>query len=143
MIIIIGILVAGSTNLLTQGFRSFTSEKNIMDENWQTTVVLESMARDLRAIRSSADITSANNISITFNTTNVSTITYSLNGTTLGRTEQSNYQPLADNQQNLTLEYYDSNGAAANTSNTASIRYITVNTGSQNPTMTIFPWNVQ
>jgi len=143
VIIIIGILVAGSSNLLTQGFRSFNATKNTIDSNWQNIITLESITRDLRVIRSPSDITSASNTSITFNVTTGNTITYTVNGSSIGRTEQGDYQPLSDNLPNLSFEYYDNSGATANTSNPSTIRYVIINPGSNKPTITVYPWNLK
>jgi prepilin-type N-terminal cleavage/methylation domain-containing protein len=143
VIIVVGIIIAGSSNLLSQGFRSYMATKSVIDTNWQNTVALETMTRDLRAIRSSSDITAANSTSITFNATTGNTVTYTINGASLGRTEQSSYQPVADNFSNLTLQYYDSSGATANTSNPSTIRYIIVNPDANYPTITVYPYNMR
>jgi prepilin-type N-terminal cleavage/methylation domain-containing protein len=137
VIVLIGIIIAGSSNLLFQGFRSFVSTRDILEENRQSTVVLENMVRTLRSIRSPSNINSANSTSIAFETTDGETNTYSLNGSII----EYNNIPLADNQEELELEYYDSNGTS--TSNTSLIRYITINLGSTKPTITVFPWNLR
>jgi hypothetical protein len=139
--------VAASSNLLTQGFRSFMAIQNTINEDLQDIIAIESMIRDLHAIRSTSDITAANSTSITFNVTTGNTITYNVNGTSIGRTEQGSYQPLADNEPNLTIGYYDATGTTVNTSNTTStIRYITVTANSTTPiepVITVHPWNMQ
>lgn len=102
VIILLGILIAGSGNLLKVGFNSFNAEKNIVNANWQGSVALERMTRDLRAVRSPADITTAAANSITINDIYGNTITYQVTGAQLLR----NTQAIADGIQSITLAYY-------------------------------------
>ncbi|MBU0743805.1 MAG: prepilin-type N-terminal cleavage/methylation domain-containing protein [Gammaproteobacteria bacterium] len=102
VIILIGILIAGSSNLLSVGFNSFFSEKNIINANWQGSVALERITRDLRAVCSPSDITVATANRIIINDLNNDTIDYQVVSNQLLR----NAQPLADGVQSITLDYY-------------------------------------
>lgn len=102
VIILIGILLSGSTNLLNQGFKSFFTEKDIINANWQGSIALERIVRDLRRVRSYTDITAAEANSITFIDIDGNTITYQVSGGKL----QRNTQYLADGVQSITFSYY-------------------------------------
>ena len=97
---------------------------------------LESITRDLRAIRSQNDITVATNTKITFYDTANNMITYQLNGSTLER----NLQPLADDLPDLSFTYTDANGTS--TTEPTNICYIKINLGPQKPKTAVYPWNL-
>lgn len=137
VMIIVGIVVAGSSNLLAQGFKSFIATKDIINANRQDIIALESITRDLRMIRSNSDITTASNTSIAFNDTTGNTINYNLNGATIER----NSQPLADGLPDLSFAYYDTNGEQ--TLDPVSICYIVINLGPQKPQTAVYPWNLK
>jgi len=143
VIIIVGIILAGSSNLMAQGFRSFIATRDILNENRQTSIAIESMIRDLHAIRSTSDITSASSATITFNDTAGNSIAYSKSGSILTRTENSEPQILADNLPDLSFEYYANNGTSISGATPSAIRYVTVNTGSNKPATTVYPPNLK
>lgn len=136
VIIIVSIIVAGSNNLLAQGFRAYVAAKDVINTNSQDIIALESITRDLRAIRSHNDITTATNTSITFYDTANNMVTYQLDGSTL----QRNLQPLADNLPNFSFTYTDANGTP--TKELANICYIKINLGPQKPETVVYPWNL-
>jgi len=151
VIIITSILVASSSNLLAEGFRSFITTRELLVENKQTMLTLETLVRDLQNIRSPRDISSANSSQITFNDTTGNTITYTQSGNILSRTEvnetQNDTQTVAENL-TFSLEYDASNGTNitdtdTNSANIPNIRYITVNLGSDSPSVTVQPWNLR
>lgn len=153
VMVILGIIAAGSSELVLQGFNAYFAEQNIIAADWQGYYALERMERDLHSMRSSADIISATSNSIAFIDISDSVITYQLAGTqlqcnvTVGG--QSNNQVLADGIHSLTLQYFDSSGndlGAAPQINL--IRYIVitlnVNYGNTNFNLTtgVYPWNL-
>lgn len=148
VIIILSIVAVGATSLLTQGFNAYFAAQNIMDPQLQGRMALEVMSRDLRAIRSPLDISSATANSITFVDVDSRNIYYQFYNGQLQRkiSDSGSYQALASNVQSIAINYYDATGATA-TQNT-SIRYIvvtltmninnvplTLNTG-------VYPWNL-
>lgn len=142
VIVISGILIIGASNLLGQGANSFISAENTIKSNWQNSITLETMIRDLRIIRSPLDITTANSTSIVYNDINVNAMQYSINGASqLVRTKNGIAQTLANGMQNLSFSYYNSVGGAP--SSNADIRYIVVNLGAQQPIATIYLWDLQ
>jgi len=120
VILLVGILAAGSAELLRLGFLSYATGASSIEADTQGRIALERMKRDIRDIPSSSDITSASATALTFIDSNGTSITYQLSGTNLMR----NSDILAKDIQTLSFGYYDSVGALAVT--TATIRYITV-----------------
>lgn len=141
VIVIVGILIVGSSSILEQGFASFFSSAKTIKSNWQNAVALETMTRDLRAIRSASDIIATTSTSITFNDVNANTISYAITDSQLIRTENNVANPLASDMQNLFFSYYDKIGGV--TANNSSICYIVVDLGAQQPIATIFIWNLK
>jgi prepilin-type N-terminal cleavage/methylation domain-containing protein len=125
VIMIIGVIAGIGTKILSSGFTGFFDNKNLAEANWQALVSLERLQRDLRAIRSPADITTATATSLVFNNTSGNQITYTLSGSTLTRQTNSNSaQVLADGVGSLAFSYYDNNGQTTATLNL--IRQITI-----------------
>ena len=125
VIMITGILVVIGSRILTAGYNSYLASRYLIAADAQARVALERIQRDVRAIRSPSDITTASSSQLVFVNTSGNTITYSLSGTSLKRQTNANTsQILADGIQSLTLSYFDLNGAA--TAILANIRYITI-----------------
>lgn len=125
VIMIISIISALGSRILSQGFTSYFNSKNLIAADWQARIALERMQRDIRAIRSPSDITTATASQLVFVNTSGNTIAYSLSGANLVR--QSNAgaaQVLADGVTSLVFSYYDLNGVV--TATLANIRYITI-----------------
>ncbi len=125
VIVIIGIFTAIGSQILSKAFSGYFDNKYLIEADWQARLALERMQRDIRAIRSPADITTAGASNLVFIDTSGNTITYSLSGTSLDRqTNASTVQVLADGIQSLTFSYYDENDAVTGTA--ANVRYITI-----------------
>jgi hypothetical protein len=123
VIMIISILAAVGSRILSQSFSNYFKNKNLIESDWQPRVALERMQRDIRSIRSPADITSTAATSFVFVDTDGDKITYSLSGTSLMRQlNAGTAQVLADGIQSLAFAYLDLNGTA--TAVTANIRFI-------------------
>lgn len=141
VIVVLGILLIGSGNLVQQGAASFFATQTTIQNNWQNGVALEAMIRDLRAIRSTADISIANATGISYTDINGDAIIYSVDGSGgLWKTINGVTQSLAKGMQNLTFNYYASAGVI--TTNLINVRYIVINLGAQNPIATIYLWNL-
>lgn len=123
VIVILGILIAGSTNLISLGFGSFFTGKDIVNANWQASVALERMARDLRNVATTRDIEIAQTNSIRIKDIFGETITYSVSGGSLLR----NSFVLADKINNLSLTYYNANSSLLPQPVTsANVRYVVI-----------------
>ncbi len=125
VILILGIIIGMSSLLLSQGFNAFFSSENILDANSQGQVAMQRMARDIRLIRSPADITTATSGQLSFTDINNNTVSYVLSGSSLNVTQNANTQTLAVGVSSLTFTYYDATGTTPPAS-TAVTRYIKV-----------------
>jgi prepilin-type N-terminal cleavage/methylation domain-containing protein len=119
VIVLISIIALASTKMMVNGLTAYQTGKDVMDADWQGRLAMERMMRDLRAIRSPSDITTANSGQIIFTDINGNSVNYSLSGTSLLR----NSQTLANGVQSLTFSYLDKNGST--TATLSLIRYIT------------------
>lgn len=118
VIVILGIIAATASTMLSNGFTAFLTGQNVTDADWQGRLAMERLEGDLRAVRSPSDIATATATQLIFTDMSGTSITYQLSGTTLMR----NAQVLADGVGGLTFAYYDLNGSA--TAVLTSIRYI-------------------
>ena len=142
IIIIVGIIVGGSSNLLMHGIKSYSVSAASIDSDWQASVAIERMSRDLHSIPTSNNFTTATSSRITFTDMTGTSIDYRIIGAQLMR----NNQVLADNIQGMAIAYYDRNGAS--TATVSAIRYVGITlTVSYSPTNISFTnlvnlWNL-
>lgn len=123
VIVILGIIAALSSSLLSGGLNAYFTERDISNAQWQGRLALERLTRDLRTVRSATagDLVISPANQITFVDTSGTTVSYSLSGTTLLR----NGQPLADGISGLSFTYIARDGKTAAGSVTA-VYYIAV-----------------
>lgn len=146
VIIILGIIVGMSSQLLMQGLYSFPTGADLIDANWQGQLAIERMSRDILQVRSASDISSMTSSNFGFTDLDANTISYSLSGTDLILTQNGSSQTLAQNIQSLTFSYFDHNGAS--TVSTTSVSYVkmsmTVTTSNVTYSLTtmIYPRNL-
>lgn len=147
VIVILGVIVAMSSLLLSQGFNAFFNNANIADANSQGQIAIERMTRDIRLIRSPLDISIATATQLSFTDINNNAISYTLSGSNLNLTQNSTTQTLAVGINSLTFTYYDQNGTTPPAS-TAATRYIKVtlavtqNNANYTLTTSIYPRNL-
>jgi prepilin-type N-terminal cleavage/methylation domain-containing protein len=128
-LIIMGVLATIGATLMSRGFLSYFVGREIARDDAQGRLALERMARELRTVRSTADLNIgvANQITITDLGQNV--IVYRRNAGTsqLERSQDggATFQPLADNVSTLTISYLQNDGTTA-TAVAANVYYITV-----------------
>jgi len=108
VIILTAIIAALGSKMLAAVFNSYQTSRDLIQAQWQGTIAMERLSRDLRTIRSAtaADLTLAPSTQITFTDTNANVISFTLSGTTLMR----NGQPLADGINSLSFSYIASDG---------------------------------
>jgi prepilin-type N-terminal cleavage/methylation domain-containing protein len=142
IVMVIASIIAISANLLLLGgFSAYSSGNNASYSDWQARVALERMARDIRSIRSTGDISTATSTALTFVDINGNNVSYTLSGTRL----MLNNKVLADNVQNLNFTYYTKLGTTA--AQISAISYIVIslniayNNISFNITTAVYPWN--
>ncbi|MGH8750772.1 MAG: PulJ/GspJ family protein [Burkholderiales bacterium] len=106
VLIILAILATVGSVVLGRGISTYFGGRDITLADWQARVALERMTRDLREVRSPADLTTITATQITFNDLLLNNVTYTLAANTLTR----NGIPLADNVSALNLSYLQRNG---------------------------------
>ncbi len=128
VIILLGIVFAIGSMLISHAFRSYFAGRDITDAEWQGRIAMERMTRELRAVRAPPDLTISPGNEITFNDTAGNTVRFYLNGTTLTRSEggTTNAVPLADKINSLNFYYLQEDGETAETSTASNVYYISV-----------------
>jgi len=123
VIVLTAIIGTLGARILTSGFSSYATGKDLLEIEWQGNLALERLGRDLRIIRSAtnADLTISPGNRINFIDINGDTISYVLLGTTL----QRNGETLADDISSLSFTYLRSDGKTTAT-NTNQVHYIVV-----------------
>lgn len=112
VVIILSIIAALGGQMLSTGFNSYFTGRDIINAEWQGRYGLQRMSRELRDVRSAtaADLTIGAS-QITFTDNNANVITYALSGSTLTR----NGQPLADGVSALSFDYIEDDGVTTAT----------------------------
>ncbi|MES2217271.1 MAG: type II secretion system protein [Pseudomonadota bacterium] len=142
VIALVSVIAVIASTLLSAGLHAYIQAQRLTDADWQARVAMEIMAREIRNIRSSADITTSTAAQLSFVDVFGNSVNYTLSGTTL--LENSNI--LADGIGGLTFTYY--NNALAATNTPSAIIAVQVNlTVTQNNTsnplqVILFPRNV-
>lgn len=140
VIVISGIIVAGSGSLLIQGIKTYLIGKTDIDTSWQASMAIERMTRDLHAATS---ITTATGSSLAIIDIYGNTIAYTLAGNKL----LWNTQILADNVQSIAFTYYDANGVS--TANAGAMCYVGISlniiyaASTTNFSTEVALWNIQ
>lgn len=145
IIIITGIIVSMSFQVLYQAIDGYFTAVNTTDANWQAQISMQTMGRSIKSIRSPNDILVATANTLTFVNINNNTLHFSLNGNSIVQTRNNNAQVLADGISSLRFDYFDKTGVSTNTpANIAYIR-ITINVTQKNTNFSvisaIFPSN--
>ncbi len=112
VIIIMSIVSVVGATMLAQGLQSFLTLQNTTNANWQGQVALERMTREIRYVRSAADVLTQTSGEFQFVDIYGNTIAYTLSGGNLVR----NSQTLASGVNSLTFTYHDNNGNTVATS---------------------------
>jgi prepilin-type N-terminal cleavage/methylation domain-containing protein len=125
VIVILGIIAAMSSSLLSIGVTNFITGANIVNANWQGQIAIQRMTRDITLVRSSPDITTATASTFAFTDVFNNTISYTLTGSNLTLTYNGGTaQTLAAGVNSLTFSYFDNNGVS--TAVLANINYVRI-----------------
>lgn len=128
VLVVFGIIAAVAAPLLANLFQAYFTGSQVTEADWQGRVAIERMSRELRAVRSPADLTITSASDITFVDIDGSSIRYCLGavGGCPGAAGQlmRNGQPLAFGVTALTFSFLTR--AAAATGAAALAYYITV-----------------
>jgi len=137
-LVIAGVLAAIGATIMSGGFRNYFLGRELAQDAAQGTLALERMTRDLRAVRSAADLTTIGASTITFVDVDGNTITYALSAGSVTRAQNGGTaQPLAANVSNLAFTYLQNDGQTTAAAS-ATVWYIAVavTVASQNATTT-------
>jgi prepilin-type N-terminal cleavage/methylation domain-containing protein len=128
-LIVMGVLATIGATMMSRGFLSYFVGREIARDDAQGRLALERMARELRAVRGTADlvIAVANQITITDFDQNIITYRRNAGASQLERSQDNGatFQPIADNVSNLQISYLQNNGTSA-AATAATVYYITV-----------------
>jgi hypothetical protein len=118
--------MAGSSNMLHEGFRSFFVTKDIISANWQASVAIERITRDLRSMRSSSDIHIAGANSLEITNSGGQRVVYQVANNQLRRGSEF----IANNVESIAFSYHNKDGETLvpsfNTLQRSDIRYIVI-----------------
>ena len=118
VIILLGIIGAIGSQMLTQGLNSFITQKNITNAIWQGQLAMERMTREIRYVRSAGDIIINTSGEFKFVDIYGESIDYKLSGSNLLR----NTKTIANGVNTLTFSYSDQSGNAV--SGTTDVHYV-------------------
>jgi prepilin-type N-terminal cleavage/methylation domain-containing protein len=131
-LIVIGVLAAIGATLMSRGFLSYFVGREIARDDAQGRLALERMARELRTIRSTGDLSIAVQNQVSFTDLDGNSLAYRLNAGTSQLERSQNgvagtYLPLADNVSALTITYLRNDGVTVENfgGNSALVYYIT------------------
>jgi prepilin-type N-terminal cleavage/methylation domain-containing protein len=125
-LVIAGVLATIGATLMSSGFRSYFLGRELAQDAAQGTLALERMTRDLRAVRSAADLTTIGASTITFVDVDGNTIGYALSAGSVTRSQNGGTaQPLAANVSSLAFTYLQNDGQTTAASS-ATVWYIVV-----------------
>jgi len=129
-LVVAGVLATIGATIMSGAFRTYFVGREIAQDEAQVRLALERMTRDLREIRSPADLIIGTQNQIKFTDFASNVITYRLNGTQLQRSQDNDatFQPLAENINTLTVSYLRNNGTTAElfSGNPLLVFYVTV-----------------
>ena len=137
-IVIAGVLATLGARLMSSGFRTYFLGRELAQDAAQGTLAVERMTRDLRAVRSAADLTTIGASTITFVDVDGNTISYALSAGSVTRSQNGGTaQPLAANVSSLAFTYLQNDGQTTAASS-ATVWYIAaaVTVTSQNASAT-------
>jgi Tfp pilus assembly protein PilW len=135
VIVLTAMVVVIGSELVGQSAQSFDTANNVTEISWQGRVALERMEQEIRAVSSTAGLTTWTATALTFTNTSGISIGYTLGGSTLQRTQAPTTapqpQPLADDVSSLGFTYWDRSGAQVvpGVGSVSNIYYITVTLG--------------
>jgi prepilin-type N-terminal cleavage/methylation domain-containing protein len=130
-LIVIGVLATIGATIMSSGFRSYFLGREIAQDDAQGRLALERMARELRTVRGTADLTIAVGNQVSFIDVDGNSIAYRRNAgaSQLERSQTGvagTYQPLADNVSDLQITYLRNDGINLESTTPALVYYITV-----------------
>ena len=112
-IVIVSILAGIAGIIITQGVRAYSDEQARSDVHQQARLGMERMAREIRVIRSRADITTMANTDLRFTDISGTTVGFNWGSPNLNRWNGIGNDVLASNITAFTFAYYQQDGVTA------------------------------
>lgn len=112
-IVIIAVLAGIAGIIITEGVRAYSDEQARSDVHQQARLGMERMAREIRVIRSRADITTMANTDLRFTDIAGTTVGFNWASPTLSRWNGIGNDVLASNITAFTFAYYQQDGVTA------------------------------
>lgn len=129
-LLVFAVVAMMGATLISSGFRTYFFGREVAQDNAQGRLALERMARELRTIRSPADLTISVANQVSFTDLDGNAFTYRRNAAT-SQLERSQtgvagpYLALADNVSVLTISYLQNDGVTT-AATPGSVYYVTV-----------------
>jgi len=108
-IAIVGIIAGIAAMIIAQGVRAYSDERLRSDVHYQARFAMERMSREIRTIRSRADVTTMLNTDLQFADVSGNAVRFNLVGSDIRRSGSL----LASNITSFAFSYYQDSGAAA------------------------------
>lgn len=108
-IVIVGIIGGIAALIITQGVRAYSDQAVRSDVHYQARLAMERMAREIRTVRSRADVTAMLTNDLQFVDISGNTVRFNLAGTDIQRSGAV----LASNISALAFTYYENDGTTA------------------------------
>lgn len=127
VIIVVGIVAVVGANIMREAVSAYLGGKDVVQADSQAKLAIERMMREIKDVRTPADLTTITATTLTFVDINGNTISYVWTAGTQILTRSLNAgtaQPLADNVSSLAFSYLDRTPAV--TAVAANVYYITV-----------------
>ena len=112
-IVIVGIISGIAAMIILQGMQTYTKEQNLSDAHYQGRQAMERMAREIRLIRSTADITASTATTLRFTDVNGSALGFQWTNPTLNRWNGVSDDVLASGVAAFSFTYYKNDGTVA------------------------------
>jgi prepilin-type N-terminal cleavage/methylation domain-containing protein len=132
VITIIAVISVMAGQVVASGLKMMLTAQQVVDADWQAKLALESMVREIRNIRSRADMTTTSSTTLAFNDINGDAITYAYSGGALTK----NSQIIASGVASFSFTYYDVNYNTTTTPANVAIVYMQIGINADNSNTT-------
>lgn len=112
-IVIVGVISGIAAMIILQGMRAYTKEQNLSGVHYQARQAMERMAREIRLIRSTTDITASTATNLQFTDVNGSTLGFQWTIPILNRWNGASNDILASGVAAFSFSYYKNDNTVA------------------------------
>lgn len=129
-IVLVSVIAAIAAMIILQGIQGYVSEASRSDVYYQARLAMERMAREIRLIRSPADITSLSNTNLQYTDVNNSIAGFNWTAPTLYRWNGAGSDVLASGITAFSFSYLQQDGVTA-AATAAAVRYVDISLTAQ------------